>query len=171
MRCVITFVFLALNSFTAARIQGAVPAKANEPQRNVHPDLDLRALAEPLQDLTPAEGEIVDEAIELIKQKRHALALADLSRLIGSNPMNSALRVLRAYVFLELGNVTGALDDARSAERSGVRSSYRCWFLARVAYLAGNVPLCRREIKHVAADPSYGPAAEKLRRNLEYGSK
>jgi hypothetical protein len=119
----------------------------------------------------PAEREIVDEAIELIKQKRHALALVDLSRLIASNPMNSALRVLRAYVLLELGNVTGALDDARGAEASGVRSAYRCWFLAQVAYLAGNVPLCRREIKHVAGDPSYGPAAEKLRRNLEAASK
>jgi hypothetical protein len=162
---------LVLSGVTSALIQAAVPAKATGPERNVHPALDLRALAEPLRDLTPAEREVVDDAVELIRQRRHALALVELSTLTASNPKNSALRVLRAYVLLELGNVTGALDEARSAEASGLRSTYRCWFLAQVAYLAGNVPLCRREIKHVAGDPSYGPAAEKLRRNLEAGSK
>jgi hypothetical protein len=140
-------------------------------ERSTQPGLDLRALAGPLQELTPAEGKVVDEAIGLIRQKRHASALAELSGLIVSNPKNSALRILRAYVLLELGNVTGALDEARAGEGLGVRSAYRCWFLAQVAYLAGNVPLCRREIGHVGGDRSYGPAAEKLRRRLEAEGK
>jgi len=115
-RCVVTFLLLVLSGFTSMLLQATVPAKANGPEQNVRPDLDLRALAEPLQDLAPAEREVVDEAIKLIRQKRRGVALVDLSRLIASNPKNSALRVLRAYVLLELGNVTGALDEARFAE-------------------------------------------------------
>jgi hypothetical protein len=148
-----------------------MPSKGGGRNENIHPSLDLSALTGPLEELTPEERKVVDETVELIRQKRHAEALLDLSRLIGSNPQNSALRVLRAYVLLEVGNVSGALDEARSAEASGVRSAYRCWFLAQVAYLAGNVPLCRREIKHIGSDESYGQAAEALRRHLEIGSK
>jgi predicted Zn-dependent protease len=124
-----------------------------------------------LQDLKPADRDAVDEAIALIRRKDHALALLSLTRLTATNPKNSALRVLRSYVLLELGNLVGALDDASSAEASGVKSAYRCWFLARVAYLAGNKPLCRREIQHVQSDPHYGPEAEKLRRDMEGGRK
>jgi len=151
--------------------QLAMPSKGAGSHENVRPSLDLSALTGPLQELTPEERKVVDRALELIRQKRHTAALLELSRLVGSNPQNSALRVLRAYVLLELGNVSGALDDARSAEASGLRSAYRCWFLAQVAYLAGNVPLCRREIKHVGSDESYGQAAETLRRRLDTGSK
>ena len=148
-------------------MQTSASAGSALPARNVPLELNLKALAEPLQDLTPAEREVVDETIQLIQQKQHALALVNLTGLTASNPSNSALRVLRAYVLLELGNVTGALGDARIAEASGLRSAYRCWFLARVAYLAGNKPLCRREIGHIASDPTYGPEATKLRRGME----
>lgn len=165
------FILLILTGVAPPLIQASAPAQCTAPARSVQLDLDLKALAEPLQDLTPAEREVVDGAIKLMGQKQHLLALAYLTRLTTSNPKNSALRVLRAYVMLELGNVTGALDEARIAEASGLRSAYRCWFLARVAYLAGNKPLCRREISHIAGDPSYGPQAEKLRRDLEARSK
>jgi hypothetical protein len=60
----------------------------------------------------------------------------------------------------------GALEDADAAEISGAHAAYKCWFLAQVAYLAGNKPLCRREIKHIGNDPTYGPRAEELRREL-----
>ncbi len=135
--------------------------------QNVHPELNLKALAEPLQDLTPEERKVVDEAIRLIREMRDAEALTSLTNLTRSNSRNSTIRVLRAYVLLELGNLTGALDDATVAEASGVRASYKCWFLAQVAFLAGNKPLCRREIKHVSHDSTYGPEAEKLRRTLD----
>ena len=103
---------------------------------------------------------------QLIDQGQHAEALAALTRLTQTNSQNSALRVLRAYTLLELGNVAAALDDATIAESSGGHAAYRCWFLAQVAYLAGNKPLCHREINHVHSDPTYGPEAEKLRRDV-----
>jgi hypothetical protein len=168
------FLLLAVCGIASAQIDTTAPAKATSAERSATVDLklDIKALTEPLQDLMPAERQVVDEVIDLIRQKRHALALLDLNRLTASNPSNSALRVLRAYVLLELGNITGGLNDARSAEASGARSAYRCWFLAQVAYLAGNKPLCRREIKHLTSQPSpYGPAAEKLSHDLETGSK
>jgi hypothetical protein len=55
-----------------------VPTKAAAPGRKVELDFELKALAEPLRDLTPAEREVVDEAIELIRHKQHALALLAL---------------------------------------------------------------------------------------------
>lgn len=135
--------------------------------QNVHPELNLKALAEPLQDLNPEEKRVVDEAIGLIREMRDAEALAHLTNLTRSNPSNSTIRVLRAYALLELGNLTGALDDATVAEASGIRASYKCWFLAQVAFLAGNKPLCRREIKHLSRDSTYGSEAEKLHRTLD----
>lgn len=151
----------------------AVPqtsGKATAPQ-NVHPELNFKALAEPLQDLTPKDKKVVDEAIKLIREKRDVEALTSLTNLTQSNSENSAIRVLRAYVLLELGNLTGALDDATVAEASGVPATYKCWFLAQVAFLAGNKPLCRREIKHVRGDSTYGPLAEKLNSTLNAETK
>ena len=141
-----------------------LPASASVEASKV--TLDVKALAEPLRDLKPEEAQIVDDAIRLIQSGEHTQALLSLTRLTESNPNNTALRILRSYVLLQLGNLLGALDDARAGEGGRVRSAYRCWFLAQVAYLAGNKPLCKREIRHVANHPSYGPEAERLARNL-----
>src|SRR5262249_34668022 len=65
----------------------------------------------------------------------------------------------------------GALDEARAAEGGRISAAYRCWFLAQVAYLAGNKPLCKREIRHVTGHPSYAPEAERLARSLGAGRK
>jgi hypothetical protein len=165
------FLVLALIGVAFVLLRATLRTKAPVPKPKIHLELDFKALVDPLQNLTPAEREVVDKTIKLIEQKQHVLALANLSALTASNPMNSALRVLRAYVLLELGNKIGAVDDARIAESSGLRSAYRCWFLAQVAYLAGNKPLCRREIKHLAGLPSYRSKAEQLRRDLESRSK
>lgn len=138
---------------------------------NIHPELNLKALAEPLQDLTPADRKVVDEAIRLIHDNRDAEALTSLTNLTRTNSKNSTLRVLRAYALLELGNFTGALNDATVAESAGIPAPYKCWFLAQVAYLAGNKPLCRREIKHVSHDATYGPEAKELHRTLDAQTK
>ncbi len=138
---------------------------------DMQPRLDLKALAEPLQDLTPADRALVDKAIKLIDMKQHLQALTYLTELTVSNPKNSSLRVLRAYVLLELGNITGALGDARTAEGAGAHSAYRCWFLAQVAYLAGNKPLCRREIKHLAGNATYAAGVDQLTSDLKSSPK
>ena len=147
---------LAVSSFPMATALSA--ASAEKPR----PSIDLAALSEPLQDLSPRERSLVEDAAGLIRENRHAEALATLTQLTKSNPKNSAVRVLRAYALLELGNVTDALVDASTAEGSGGHSAYKCWFLAQVAYLAGDKPLCRREIKHIGSNPTYGPEAKKL---------
>jgi hypothetical protein len=163
----VLFFLCALLSVGYALIHAPSQTKATASAENARPELDLRALTEPLQDLTPADRDTIDGAVALIKQKQHLPALAYLSGLTQRNPDNSAVRILRAYVLLELGNVSGALNDADAAEASGAQAAYKCWFLAQVARLAGNKPLCRREIQHIANDPTYGPRAEKLRRELD----
>ncbi len=146
-------------------------ALALPPTPNVRPELDLKALAGPLEDLTPEDKKVVDEAIKLIHDNRDADALTSLTKLTRTNPKNTTVRVLRAYALLELGNLAGALSDATFAESSGVPATYKCWFLAQVAYLSGNKPLCRREIKHVSHDPTYALEAEKLHHALDAQSK
>ncbi len=141
------------------------------PARNANPDLDLKAMAVPLKDVKAGDSEVVDETVRLIQQNQHAAALANLSRLTADNPQNAALRVLRGYVLLELSNVTGSLEEARIAEESGSRSGYKCWFLAQVAYLAGDKALCRREIGHLTGDPVYGPKVRRLNQDLERQTK
>lgn len=151
-------VFSAL-LFLVASASAQMPA-------NRLPQLDLTALSQPLSNLKSDERDLVDQATDLIRQGKHAEALASLTSLTHSNPMNSGLRVLRAYALLELGNAAGALEDATIAESAGGHAAYRCWFLAQVAVLAGNKPLCRREIRHVSKDPTYGNAARQLSREL-----
>jgi predicted Zn-dependent protease len=136
-------------------------------ERKVDPELDLNAMGEPLKDVKAGDSEVVDATIRLIQQKQHAAALVNLTRLTANNPQNAALRVLRGYVLLEVGNVTGSLEEARIAEESGSHNGYKCWFLAQVAYLAGDKPLCRREIGHLAGSPVYGAKAQRLSRELE----
>ena len=165
------FFLCALLSVGYALIHASSQTKTTAPAKNARPELDLRALTEPLQDLTPADRDTFDRAVALIKQKEHLLALVYLTGLTQRNPDNSAARVLRAYVLLELGNLSGALEDADAAETSGAHAAYKCWFLAQVAHLAGNKPLCRREIQRIANNPTYGPRAEELSRELDRESE
>jgi predicted Zn-dependent protease len=130
-------------------------------------DLQLRELTLPLQNLSSSDHQVVDEAIAALRRSEHAVALANLTRLTASNPSNSSLRVLRAFALLELGNVTGALADSKLAEGTGEHAAWRCWFLAQVAMAAGNKPLCRREIKHLAGNPQYGEQAQQLLQRID----
>jgi hypothetical protein len=134
------------------------------------PKLDEAALAVPARTLSNADGKVFDAAIELIKQGNHAEALLSLTRLTGSNPRNVAVRATRAYVLLQVGNLLGALDDARIAEKTP-HAAYRCWLLAQISYLAGNERLCKREIKHLEGNPDYGAEAAKLGQSLSAGKK
>jgi hypothetical protein len=155
----------------AAGILGFCLVFACTAARRGNPDLDLKAMAGPLQDVKAGDGEVVNETIRLIQQKEHAAALVNLTRLSANNPTNAALRVLRGYVLLELSNVTGSLEEARIAEESGSRTAYKCWFLAQVAYLAGDKALCRREIGHLTGDPVFGPKVRRLNQDLERQTK
>jgi hypothetical protein len=134
------------------------------------PKLDEAALAEPARALGSADGKVFDDAIQLIKSGNHAEALLSLTRLTGSNPKNVAVRATRAYVLLQVGNLLGALDDARMAEKNP-HSAYRCWLLAQISYLAGNERLCKREVKHLEGNPEYGGEAAKLGANLSATKK
>lgn len=115
------------------------------------PTMDLRfdRLASALTLLNDGDRKIVDEAVQLIRQGEHAGALARLSTLTHSNPDNSSLRILMAYAQLQLGNLTGALDEAKKAHEAPNGNSYRCYFLAKIAFLTGDNVTCRRELNHV----------------------
>ncbi len=140
----------------------AAAASITPPQ----PKLDEVALAGSAHTLGSADAKVFDDAIGLIKQGNHAEALLSLTRLTGSNPKNVAVRATRAYVLLQVGNLLGALDDARVAEKTGPHAAYRCWLLAQISYLAGNQRLCKREVKHLEGNPDYGAEAAKLGANL-----
>jgi hypothetical protein len=135
------------------------------------PQLNMPALAPAVRELSTQDSKVFDETIALIQKGDHAVALISLTRLEGSNPRNVAVRAVRAYVLLQVGNLLGALDDARVAEKTGPPSPYRCWMLAQISYLAGNQRLCRREVKHLEGNPEFGAEAEKLGRELRAGKK
>jgi Flp pilus assembly protein TadD len=114
------------------------------------PNMDLRydRLASALTLLGDGDRKVVDDAIQLIREGEHAGALARLSTLTHSNPDNSSLRILMAYAQLQLGNLTGALDEAKQAHDAPNGNSYRCYFLAKIAFLTGDNATCRRELNH-----------------------
>ena len=128
----------------------ATLALAAPPPPQAVPSMDLRfdRLASALTLLTDADRKIVDEAVQLIREGEHAGALARLSALTHSNPENSSLRILMAYAQLQLGNLTGALDEAKKAHEAPNGNSYRCYFLAKIAFLTGDTVTCRRELNH-----------------------
>jgi hypothetical protein len=165
--CTLALVLFALIWHPWARHKSASAPGASGTTLGSRIELSIQDLAEPLRDLSPSDEKAFNEAVTLIQQKQHLPALAVLTPLAESNPTNSSLLIVRAYVLLELGNVAGALGNAKQAEESGAHTAYKCWFLARVAYLAGNKPLCRREIKHVQAMRSpYQAEAGKLLHDL-----
>jgi Flp pilus assembly protein TadD len=114
------------------------------------PEVDLRVdrLASALTLLSDADRKIVDQAVQLIREGEHTGALVRLSALAHSNSDNSSLRILMAYAQLQLGNLTGALDEAKKAHEAPNGNSYRCYFLAKIAFLTGDSVTCRRELNH-----------------------
>jgi len=112
-------------------------------------DLRYDRLASALTLLNDGDRRIVEQAVELIRHGENAAALARLSTLTHSNPNNSSLRILMAYAELQLGNLTGALDEAKKAHDAPNGNSYRCYFLAKIAFLTGDTVTCRRELNHV----------------------
>src|ERR1700739_1168863 len=82
------FFLYALCSVGYALIHAPSQTNAVALAEKARPELDLRALAEPLQDLTPADRDTIDRAITLIKEKQHFLALAYLTDLTQSNSDN-----------------------------------------------------------------------------------
>ena len=122
--------------------------------------LRFERLAEALAGLKEADRSTVKRAIESIKKGENTVALTQLSALTRNYPMNSSLRILTAYVLLQTGNLLGAFDEARKAETAQDWNSYKCWFLAKIAFIAGDNAVCKRELAHARQDKS---AAEDVR--------
>ena len=55
---------------------------------------------------------------------------------------------MTAFTLLETGNLLGAFKEARKAEASPGGNSYKCWFLAKIAFIAGDNAMCKRELEH-----------------------
>lgn len=140
-----------LRGFCLILISTATLAVAAPPPAPPAPAMDLRfdRLTSALTLLSDADRKVVDQAAQLIRQGENAAALARLSTLIHSNANNSSLRILIAYAQLQLGNLTGAFDEAKKAHDAPNGNSYRCYFLAKIAFLTGDNVTCRRELNHV----------------------
>jgi Flp pilus assembly protein TadD len=135
---------LCLALLCAATLALAAPPPAPAPAV----ELRFDRLASALTLLNDSDRKIVDDAAQLIREGEHAGALARLSVLTQANPDNSSLRILIAYAQLQLGNLTGALDEAKKAHEAPNGNSYRCYFLAKIAFLTGDTATCRRELNH-----------------------
>ena len=142
MRCILQFGLILFSAVTLSL--AAPPAAPPAPAMNLQYD----RLASALTLLSDADRRTVDEAVQLIREGEHVGALARLSTLTHSNPNNSSLRILAAYAQLQLGNLTGALDEAKKAHDAPNGNSYRCYFLAKIAFLTGDNATCRRELNH-----------------------
>jgi Flp pilus assembly protein TadD len=126
--------------------QAAPPAA----QASTPPGMELQfdRLASALTLLSDADHKIVNDAVQLIREGQNVAALARLSALTHSNPNNSSIRILMAFTQLQLGNLTGAFEQAKAAHEAPNGNSYRCYFLARIAFLTGDKVTCRRELEH-----------------------
>ena len=141
-------------------------APATPPPAHVM-ELQFDRLASALTLLNDSDRMIVDQAVQLIKQGENVGALARLSSLANSNPENSSLRILMAYVQLQLGNLTGAFDQAKKAHDAPNGNSYRCYFLAKIAFLTGDRVTCRRELEHVKNAGDMPEAVHELQKDLK----
>ncbi len=130
-------------------------------------DLDYGRLAGPINELSEGERDAVADAIRLMKQGRHLLALSRLSALNQSNPRNSSLRILASYALLQTGNLLGAFREAEKAHETPEKNSYKCWFLAKVALLNGKTALCERELEHVRNIGDMPAEAAELEKELK----
>jgi hypothetical protein len=110
--------------------------------------IDYSRLTPSLRLLTDDDRAAVERAVEAIKAGNDTIALASLTSLTASNPENSSLRILAAYAQLRLGNLLGALDQARRAEKAPDGNAYKCVFLSRVALAAGDRRTCQHELDH-----------------------
>jgi len=146
----------------------AMLALAAPPPAPPAPTMDLRfdRLASALTLLSDSDRKVVEEAAQLIREGEHAGALARLSALTHANPDNSSLRILIAYAQLQLGNLTGALDEAKKAHEAPNGNSYRCYFLAKIAFLTGDNFTCRRELNHVKNAGDMPEEVRQLRSDL-----
>lgn len=129
-------------------------------------DLDHARLAPALDELTEGERHAVGDAIALIRNDEHGLALARLSSLKQANPQNSSLRILAAYALLQVGNLVGAFEEAEKAHTAPNGNSYRCWFLAKVALLNGKKSRCERELEHLKRIGDMAAEAAELEKEL-----
>jgi predicted Zn-dependent protease len=129
-------------------------------------DLKVKRLNSSLRALGRSGRGAVERSLDLIRKGEHTAALAQLTGLTRDNPENSAVRVVLAYALLQAGNLAGAFDHARKAEAAPDHNSYVCLFLARVAWLAGDTAVCRRELGHVRAAGTDKAEADALERKL-----
>lgn len=129
-------------------------------------NLRFERLTEALAGLKEMDRSILQRAVESIKRGESASALAQLSALNKNYPMNSSLRILTAYALLETGNLLGAFDEAKKAEISPGGNSYKCWFLAKVAFMAGDNAVCKRELEHARNDKTDSEDVRALKKEL-----
>jgi Flp pilus assembly protein TadD len=133
----------------------AAPCVAASPAPPTMP-LQFDRLTSALTLLSDADRKVVNDAALLIREGEYAGALARLSTLTHQSTDNSSLRILMAYAQLQLGNLTGAFDEAMKAHEAPNGNGYKCYFLAKIAFLTGDNVTCRRELNHAknAGEPS-----------------
>jgi len=130
-------------------------------------ELDYGRLSGPLAKLPPPDQNAVHDAIRLIKDGDHALALARLSSLMDQkNPQNSSLRILASYALLQAGNLLGAFQEAEKAHEAPGGGMYACWFLGKVALLNGNKEVSERELRHLKRAGGMAAETDELEKEI-----
>ena len=111
-------------------------------------DLQYGRLATALAGLSTMDQKTVEDAISHIRKGDNNLALVRLYELNKENPKNSSLRILTAYALLRTGDLIGALHNAKQGEVATDGDAYKCWFLAKIAFVTGDKSTCKRELGH-----------------------
>ncbi len=120
----------------------------------------------PLNGPTPADRDVIQDTIQLIKDGEHTLALNRLSSLSERYPENSGLRILLSYVLLETGNLVGAFEQAEEAHELDGENPYKCWYLAKVSLMTGHMGMCHRELEHLRKAGQMQDAVSELETEL-----
>lgn len=133
--------------------------------------LQFSLLTPSLDLMNAGDRQVVQRAIELIRNGEDGLALVQLRTLTERNPRNSSLRILTAYALLQAGNLTGAFEEAKSGESAPDHNAYACWFLAKIAFLTGDTAACKRELKHVRDSGQLSGERKELESQLQAKAK
>ena len=146
---------------------GTPPPAASTRDAALDFSLDYERLAGPLAKLEDADRDAVQDSIGLIQNGEHTLALSRLASLNEKNPRNTSLHILTSYALLQAGNLVGAFEEAEKAHEAPDRIAYKCWFLGKVALLAGRRAVSEREVKHLHAVGDMLAEARQLESEIE----
>jgi hypothetical protein len=125
------------------------------------PDVPYEAMIAEFAALHPEEKSRFQTAAQLISLGEYSQGTKLLQDLESRHAGDPTIQFFRGYVALREGRSKEAALLCTKAEKRSL-DGFRCWYLANVALLAGDVELAKKEIRHAKAHEPYTDLARRL---------